>query len=174
MPIVNNKISYDPDNLWLKNAATTNKQSLAKFSAPMATAKGFTKGAFHTDQTLLRSNAKLPGLPAPSTIFYSGDVHVYHNVSPEKAEAIMAMAGTGSCVTRGESGGNKPNISPTAQGITMNGVQPPTCTAEAAPIAMARRATVARFLAKRRDRIRVIRPYDFTEKPQDLLLPTGM
>ncbi|XP_022841492.1 protein TIFY 6B-like isoform X2 [Olea europaea var. sylvestris] len=47
------------------------------------------------DTSGLRSASKTSGAPAQLTIFYSGSVCVYDNVSPEKAQAIMLLAGNG-------------------------------------------------------------------------------
>ncbi|CAK9172252.1 unnamed protein product [Ilex paraguariensis] len=40
--------------------------------------------------------SKPSGSPAPLTIFYAGTVNVYDDISPEKAQAIMFLAGNGS------------------------------------------------------------------------------
>ncbi|KAI7986520.1 Protein TIFY 6B [Camellia lanceoleosa] len=45
--------------------------------------------------TDLRNSSKPSGGPAQLTIFYAGSVCVYDNVSPEKAQAIMLLAGNG-------------------------------------------------------------------------------
>ncbi|KAL3824928.1 hypothetical protein ACJIZ3_020957 [Penstemon smallii] len=45
--------------------------------------------------TDLRNGAKISTAPAQLTIFYNGSVCVYDNISPEKAQAIMLLAGNG-------------------------------------------------------------------------------
>ncbi|XP_030521775.1 protein TIFY 6B-like isoform X2 [Rhodamnia argentea] len=45
------------------------------------------------------SVSKLPEMLAQMTIFYAGSVNVYDDVSPEKAQAIMLLAGNGPPVT---------------------------------------------------------------------------
>ncbi|XVE58885.1 hypothetical protein DITRI_Ditri04bG0204900 [Diplodiscus trichospermus] len=46
--------------------------------------------------TDLRNAAESSGAPSQLTIFYAGSVCVYDDVSPEKAQAIMLLAGNGS------------------------------------------------------------------------------
>ncbi|GKV05201.1 hypothetical protein SLEP1_g17236 [Rubroshorea leprosula] len=50
--------------------------------------------------TDLRSTPKSSTAPSQLTIFYAGSVCVYDDVSPEKAQAIMLLAGNGSSATR--------------------------------------------------------------------------
>ncbi|KAG5007517.1 hypothetical protein GLYMA_09G174200v4 [Glycine max] len=45
--------------------------------------------------TDLRNNSKSSTMPTQLTIFYAGSVCVYDDISPEKAKAIMLMAGNG-------------------------------------------------------------------------------
>ncbi|KAE8076342.1 hypothetical protein FH972_015000 [Carpinus fangiana] len=44
------------------------------------------------------NGAKASGSPAQLTIFYAGTVHVYDDITPEKAQAIMFLAGNGSAI----------------------------------------------------------------------------
>lgn len=50
--------------------------------------------------TNLRDGSKSSPAPAQLTIFYAGSVCVYDDVSPEKAQAIMYLAGNGSSTTQ--------------------------------------------------------------------------
>lgn len=45
-----------------------------------------------------RNNSKASGSPAQLTIFYAGTVKVFDDISPEKAQAIMFLAGNGSSI----------------------------------------------------------------------------
>ncbi|KAG8388512.1 hypothetical protein BUALT_Bualt02G0133300 [Buddleja alternifolia] len=45
--------------------------------------------------TDLRNGSKVSGAPAQLTLFYNGSVCVYDNISAEKAQAIMLLAGNG-------------------------------------------------------------------------------
>lgn len=49
--------------------------------------------------TDLRNSSKISNAPAQLTIFYNGSVCVYDNISPEKAQAIMLLAGNGPPMT---------------------------------------------------------------------------
>ncbi|XP_059290419.1 protein TIFY 6B isoform X1 [Lycium ferocissimum] len=63
--------------------------------------------------TDLRGAPKTPPGPAQLTIFYAGSVCVYDNVSPEKAQAIMLLAG------------NAPPVTPNATTSTLSPLQAP-------------------------------------------------
>ncbi|XVE85459.1 hypothetical protein DITRI_Ditri17bG0092600 [Diplodiscus trichospermus] len=45
-----------------------------------------------------RTSVRASGSPAQMTIFYAGTVNVYDDITPEKAQAIMFLAGNGSSV----------------------------------------------------------------------------
>ncbi|WRX17753.1 Tify domain - like 5 [Theobroma cacao] len=53
--------------------------------------------------TELRNAAKSSQAPSQLTIFYAGSVCVYDDVSPEKAQAIMLLAGNGSSAAQSKS-----------------------------------------------------------------------
>ncbi|CAN4086594.1 unnamed protein product [Withania somnifera] len=63
--------------------------------------------------TDLRGAPNTPPGPAQLTIFYAGSVCVYDNISPEKAQAIMLLAG------------NAPPATPNATSSTVSPVQAP-------------------------------------------------
>ncbi|KAL8041790.1 hypothetical protein ABFX02_09G006700 [Erythranthe guttata] len=49
--------------------------------------------------TDLRNSSKISGAPTQLTIFFNGSVCVFDNISPEKAQAIMLLAGNGTPTT---------------------------------------------------------------------------
>lgn len=123
-------------------------------------------------------------LSAQLTLFYGGTVNVYDNVPADKAQAIMSLAGSSNPWPV------KELSSPSMQALNMPGVvtspfnrfQVPKdrqtqelssllvpCQAvvpKALPLA--RKASLARFLEKRKERIRLMAPYSVKENCQDL------
>ncbi|CAK7349554.1 unnamed protein product [Dovyalis caffra] len=167
--------------------------------------------------TDLRDGAKSSGAPAQLTIFYAGSVSVYDDVSPEKAQAIMFLAGNGGSsgtqnkpisppqavqapIPRPPVGdifaGNKFNTTASCSGIpspisvtssstiTVNPVvslappvkqtEPPMPVSSAGPtsatlvpagaVPQARKASLARFLEKRKERVMQTSPYNVSKK----------
>nr|GMD35621.1 protein TIFY 6B isoform X1 [Ipomoea batatas] len=154
--------------------------------------------------TELRNDSHASNAPAQLTIFYAGSVSVYSNISPEKAQAIMLLAGNG---TPPNTSGLKPAASP-AQGAVLPrlpiidgfavnrdiiraacfpspiSITPYTIPQSAAgsgsskeapsefPISsvvavpLARKASLARFLEKRKERVIRASPYPNKHSPE--------
>ncbi|KAM5579596.1 protein TIFY 10b [Rosa sericea] len=86
---------------------------------------------------------------APMTIFYGGQVLVFSDLSAEKAKEIMGLATKGSAV-----------VSSTESNVVVKQQpqqQAPQAVGSDLPIA--RRASLHKFLAKRKERVTAIAPY---------------
>ncbi|KAK3221935.1 hypothetical protein Dsin_008960 [Dipteronia sinensis] len=80
--------------------------------------------------------------PAQLTIFYAGTVNVYEDISPEKAQAIMFLAGNGSSIAPNAAQPKVQIQAPSSKSAAVNGVtvnQPvnaPPCTGLPSPISI--------------------------------------
>ncbi|XP_019177166.1 PREDICTED: protein TIFY 7-like isoform X2 [Ipomoea nil] len=92
--------------------------------------------------------------PSTMTIFYSGSVSAFHDISPEKVELVLGMAGSEEIEEK------RWNENPSFVYATDETTTAPSSSSGSfyqnfAPgaIAMARKATLARFLEKRKHRL---------------------
>lgn len=95
------------------------------------------------------------------TIFYMGEVHIFQDISPEKAELIIDMASKSTTLYMNEIIEEVMN----KEIIEENKSEPANASTIYAKgaLAMARRATLARFLEKRKHRLIKARPYQYGE-----------
>lgn len=116
--------------------------------------------------------------PVQLTIFYKGMVNVYNDMSPEKAQAIMFLAGNGTMAqTQAQAQAHVTTPRTPADGLQMTptSVGPSTGNSSATPtdtlkktssfrlmqsaVPQMRGASLARFLEKRRERVMASAPY---------------
>nr|VDC72310.1 unnamed protein product [Brassica rapa] len=164
--------------------------------------------------TDIRSSSKPLGSPAQLTVFYAGSVCVYDDISPDKAKAIMLLAGNGSSMPQAfsppqthqqvvhharasvDSSAMPPSFMPTvsylspeagsstnvlgARGFasTYHNNQTNASTLQccsvlyAVALPQARKASLARFLEKRKERVTSVSPYCLDKKsPTDCRTP---
>ncbi|KAI3714340.1 hypothetical protein L1987_72937 [Smallanthus sonchifolius] len=144
--------------------------------------------------------SKVASVPAQLTIFYDGMVNAYDGISPEKAQAIMLLAGNGHFVTTAVA----PQPRTQAQGPTpMTPVSTEPCSPVSSPVSVsshhvgqltggqpneteaakrimssfeqgmqsaipqARKASLARFLEKRKERVMASAPYSLNKNIMD-------
>lgn len=142
-------------------------------------------------------SSKVASAPAQLTIFYGGMVNVYDDISPEKAQAIMFMAGNGPFMTAGNSPQPRTQA-PVPTPMIPISTQP--YSAVSSPISVsshpfgqpsrgphnqnervmsslgqamqsavpqARKASLARFLEKRKERVMASFPYSLSKNNVD-------
>ncbi|GJU46135.1 ZIM-domain protein 3 [Tanacetum coccineum] len=114
--------------------------------------------------------------PVQLTIFYRGMVNVYNDMSPEKAQAIMFLAGNGTLAhAQAQAHVTTPRTPADGLQMTPTSVGPSTGTSSATPtdalkkmssfrlmqsaVPQMRGASLARFLEKRRERVMASAPY---------------
>ncbi|KAM3283276.1 protein JAZ7 [Capsicum chacoense] len=96
------------------------------------------------------------------TIFYMGEVHIFQDISPEKAELIIDVASKSTTLHMNEILEKVMNKEKSEE----NKSEPSNASTDyvKGALAMARRATLARFLEKRKHRLIKGRPYQYDEK----------
>ncbi|XP_076921672.1 protein TIFY 7-like [Bidens hawaiensis] len=150
------------------------------------------------------NNSKASCAPAQLTIFYGGMVNVYDDISPEKAQAIMLLAGNGASASTPQA-----RVQAQVPVYVNQPVNPQTCSAISSPMSVsshplgpthkdegakavkgsvahvnkvdsprvissleevmksavpqARKASLARFLEKRKERVMSSAPYNVTK-----------
>ncbi|KAL8137525.1 hypothetical protein V2J09_003526 [Rumex salicifolius] len=209
------------------NGATMSQQFLGipmTVSSPVGSFVGF------TDPWNTKKSPASPAAPAQMTIFYAGSVSVYEGITPEKAQAIMLLAGNGSSPAPNMNLARPPMLLPfrvsttvtdtmvpnqplTSQpgptltnhsslsshpvlqsgsgkdvqtvnngtGIsssTLSKPEPQRMVSPSRPIPMSvltpsavpqfRKASLARFLEKRKERVVSVVPYSCDKKPQEI------
>ncbi|GMY18238.1 Protein TIFY 6B [Fagus crenata] len=96
--VSNQAISVSVGNPFFKNHFATAGQNLAGATMKQQLLGGLPVTGPTAGITEPWNGVKASGSPAPLTIFYAGTVHVYDDITPEKAQAIMFLAGNGSSI----------------------------------------------------------------------------
>ncbi|XP_044478284.1 protein TIFY 6B-like isoform X3 [Mangifera indica] len=105
-PISNQGISVSVNNPFFKNHFSTNGQNMVGANTspqllggiPTATSHSILPTVGSVGITEPWNGVNTNGTSAQMTIFYAGSVSVYDDITPEKAQAIMLLAGNGNSV----------------------------------------------------------------------------
>lgn len=105
-PVSNHAIPISVGNQFFKNHYPATVQNMAGTTTKPKLLGGIPVTAQHSILPMVGSVAgvtdssvKASGSPAQLTIFYAGSINVYDDISPEKAQAIMFLAGNGSSIS---------------------------------------------------------------------------
>ncbi|KAG2319715.1 hypothetical protein Bca4012_054046 [Brassica carinata] len=106
---------------------------------------------------------------APLTIFYNGEVIVFDDFPAEKAKEVMNLASKGTATTftgftsTVNFAKNQTEVRSNIPHLVKTAAQEPISTAMACELPIARRASLHRFLAKRKDRVTSKAPYQLSD-----------
>ncbi|XP_011021797.1 PREDICTED: protein TIFY 6B-like [Populus euphratica] len=105
-PVANHAISISTSNPFFNNHHPATGHNMFGTAMKPQLLGGFPVTAPHSILPMVGpvagvtdSSVKAYGSPAQLTIFYAGTVNVYDDISPEKAQAIMFLAGNGSSIS---------------------------------------------------------------------------
>ncbi|XP_062110177.1 protein TIFY 6B-like isoform X2 [Humulus lupulus] len=129
--VPNQAVSVSMGNPYLKDHFAVAGQNLAPASAKQPLLGGIPVATQHyilpttcsiAGITEPWNNVKAAGSPAQLTIFYGGSVNVYEDISPEKAQAIMFLAGSSSCLSSNASNLKAQIVTPSSKLGALDGL----------------------------------------------------